>query len=111
MISDFFGLNILVEDKMLKRICIILLTICFVSVSGVAFIPTSGKAQDVPRISVEELNRSLENDKLLIIDARSGSDWIGSSLKIKGAIRGKAGKEKIWAKALPKDSEIVIYCA
>lgn len=96
---------------MIKGFVTSLVAVFFMAASGFLLLPDTVSAEDIPRISVEQLNRSLDNEKLVIVDARSGSDWRGSGLKVKGALRGKAGQEDEWAKDLPKDSEIVIYCA
>ncbi|MDC7217879.1 MAG: hypothetical protein PQJ28_02530 [Spirochaetales bacterium] len=93
-----------------RLILLLFASVLAVLASFVVF-PLAADAEDIPRVSGEYLERKLGSEGLVIVDARSGSDWRGSSSKIKGAIRGKAGKEKTWAADLPKDAEIVIYCA
>ncbi|CCO22124.1 conserved exported protein of unknown function [Maridesulfovibrio hydrothermalis AM13 = DSM 14728] len=94
-----------------RRILLILVAAIFATVASFAVFQEAGSAEDVPRISIEQLKRKLGSDNLVIIDARSGSDWRGSEFMIEGAVRGKAGQEKQWAKNLHKDAEIVVYCA
>ncbi|NDV21495.1 hypothetical protein FMS18_02060 [Desulfovibrio sp. JC022] len=94
-----------------NRLILLLLASVLAVLASLAVFPQSAGAEEVPRVSGEYLERKLGSEGLVIIDSRSGSDWRGSESKIKGAIRGKAGKEKEWAAGLPKDAEIVIYCA
>jgi len=94
-----------------NRLILLLFASALAFVASLAVFPMTAEAEDIPRVSAEYLQRKLGTEGLVIVDARSGSDWRGSESKIKGAIRGKAGKEKQWAAELPKDSEIVIYCA
>ena len=68
-------------------------------------------ADDVPRMSKEELKARLGSPDLLILDVRTDRDWESSSQKIKGAIRRNPGIVDFWASDLPKDKTIVLYCA
>ncbi len=67
-------------------------------------------AQDVPRMSVEELQGKLGNPQLVVLDVRSAHDWNSSGKKIAGAHRENPGKMD-WAKKYAKDSTLVLYCA
>lgn len=96
---------------MSSRFILILVAAIFATMASLVVFSSSVSAQDVPRISIEQLKRKLDSANLVIIDSRSGSDWRGSEFKIQGAIRGKAGEEKKWAKNLSKDAEVVVYCA
>jgi rhodanese-related sulfurtransferase len=73
-------------------------------------IPTYG-AEDVPRISTEELNNTLENSNLVLLDVRTERDWNKSDIKIIGAIRVDPDDIKSWAGNYSKDQMIVAYCA
>jgi rhodanese-related sulfurtransferase len=73
-------------------------------------IPTYG-AEDVPRISTEELNNTLENSDLVLLDVRTERDWNKSDIKIIGAIRVDPDDIKSWAGNYSKDQMIVAYCA
>jgi len=66
-------------------------------------------AADIAKITPEETLSRL--DTALLVDARSGADWSGSTLKIKGAIRGSLQDVDTWAATIPKDKEIIVYCA
>jgi rhodanese-related sulfurtransferase len=72
---------------------------------------TIQRAQDVPRISKDELKAKLESPDMMLIDVRADSDWKKSDEKIKGAIRMDPGTVDSWAATLPKDKEIILYCA
>ncbi|UZP66251.1 hypothetical protein N1030_11530 [Desulfovibrio mangrovi] len=74
-----------------------------------SFTVLSVQAADVPRISTDEALTKLET--AVIVDARSGADWSGSTLKIKGAIRGSLRDVAMWSVAIPKDKEVIVYCA
>nr|WP_027720926.1 rhodanese-like domain-containing protein [Maridesulfovibrio zosterae] len=94
-----------------NRFSILLLFTVIIFVASIVFLPRYCSAQDIPRISIEQVKRKLGTDNFVIIDSRTGSDWSGSEFKIKGAIRGKIGQENEWSKGIHKDAEIVVYCA
>ncbi len=65
----------------------------------------------VEKITVEELQAKLaKNEKLVIIDVR-GSDYDSSATKIKGAIRIPPAELAARLAEIPRDQEIVTYCA
>lgn len=68
-------------------------------------------AQDVPRMTKEELKAMIDNPELVIVDVRSGRDWISSESKIKNAIREEPGKADSWADKYDKSKTFVLYCA
>ncbi len=68
-------------------------------------------AKDVPRITKEELKAKLGSPNLVLLDVRAKSDWEGSNEKITGAVRMDPDAVDSWADTLPKDKEIVLYCA
>jgi hypothetical protein len=68
-------------------------------------------AQEVPRITKEELRAMLDSPDLVIIDDRTGTDWDASEFKIKGAVREDPTKVDKWASKYPKDKPLVFYCA
>lgn len=67
--------------------------------------------QDVPRMTVDELNVRLNDPSLVIIDVRSPGDWNSSSTKIKGAYREILEKIDDWAPRYDKEKAIVLYCS
>ena len=68
-------------------------------------------ANDVPRITKEELKAKLGSPNLVLLDVRSENDWETSDEKITGAMRMDPETVDSWAGTLPKDKEIVLYCA
>lgn len=72
---------------------------------------TTQSSGDTPRIGKDELKAKLGSAEIVLIDVRTGSDWDKSSEKISGAVRMDAEGVDTWAATLPKDKEIVLYCA
>ena len=68
-------------------------------------------ADDVPRISKDELKTELGSPDVVLLDVRAKNDWEGSDEKITGAVRMDPQTVDAWAGTLPKDKEIVLYCA
>lgn len=68
-------------------------------------------AMDVERVTVEELSAALDSGKYQVVDVRRGSDWKGSEVKIKGAVRLDPRDVKGGSAALSRDKELVLYCA
>jgi len=68
-------------------------------------------AQDAPRITKDELKAKLGSPGLVLIDVRTENDWKQSDEKIAGAVRMDPATVDDWAATLPKDKEIILYCA
>ncbi len=68
-------------------------------------------ANDVPRISKDELKAELGSSDVVLLDVRAKADWETSDEKITGAVRMDPQTVDAWAGTLPKDKEIVLYCA
>ncbi len=66
-------------------------------------------AQDVPRITTEELNGLLGNSDVIVLDVRQSQNWQDSEVKIKGAVRGHPGQISSWVDQYPKDKKLVLY--
>ena len=63
------------------------------------------------RITTHELKRKLDaKEDLVILDNRDGRAWIGSAVKIKGAIHITLSQLEARMKDLPQDKEIITYC-
>jgi len=77
----------------------------------VAFFASPSLAQDVKRMSIEELKGMLGNPDLVSVDVRRDGDWKSSNVKIKGAVREDPGKADTWMAKYPKDKTLVFYCA
>ena len=72
---------------------------------------TIHRTQDVPRISKDELKAKLGSPEIVLIDVRTENDWGKSDEKIIGAMRMDPETVDSWAATLPKDKEIILYCA
>ena len=68
-------------------------------------------ANDVPRVTKEELKEQMDEPNLVIIDVRAESDWKGSNVKIKGAVREDPKKVESWMNKYSKEKILVFYCA
>ncbi len=66
-------------------------------------------AQDVPRITKEELKGMLGHPDVVVIDARLSQNWQDSDLKIKSATRGNPDNFSSWADQFPKNKTLVLY--
>ena len=66
-------------------------------------------AEDVPRITAEELKGILGNPDVVVIDVRYSQNWQDSDLKIKSAIRGNPDNFSSWFDQFPKDKTLVLY--
>ncbi len=71
----------------------------------------SAVAEDVSRMTKEELKTMMGESQLVVIDVRTGKDWDGSKLKIKGAVREEPRKATSWAGKYDKRQTYVLYCA
>jgi rhodanese-related sulfurtransferase len=68
-------------------------------------------AKAAPRITKDELKAKLGSPELVLLDVRSHSDWAKGAEKITGAVRMDPDIVDTWAGTLPKDKEVVLYCA
>jgi rhodanese-related sulfurtransferase len=63
------------------------------------------------RITIHELKRKMDRkEEVVIIDTRAGHSYIGSSVKIKGAIHLTLDELQARMGELPKHKEIIPYC-
>jgi len=68
-------------------------------------------AEEIPRMTKEDLKGMLGKPDVVIIDVRAHADWKGSQQKIKGAVREDPKKVASWMGKYPKDRTLVFYCA
>jgi rhodanese-related sulfurtransferase len=66
-------------------------------------------AEDVPRISKEELKPKLGNPDMIILDVRHETQWKASNRHIIGAFHENPEEVKAWADKYPKDKTLVLY--
>jgi len=92
----------------MKKLALITAFGILITLTGCAKIQSP---QNVPRISKDSLKAELGSPGMVLIDVRTENDWEASSEKIAGAIRKDPETFDSWASALPKDKEIILYCA
>ena len=90
----------------LSRVLTVLLVL-----ASMALFAKAAVADEVSRMTKEELRAMLGNPDVVIIDVRTGKDWKASQSKIKGAVREEPKKAKAWADNYDKDKTYVLYCA
>jgi rhodanese-related sulfurtransferase len=93
---------------MRKGILLVAIAMVF---AAAAFFATPAAAQDVKRMTIEELKGMLGNPDLVIVDVRRDGDWKSSKVKIKGAVREDQEKVEAWMSKYAKDKTLVFYCA
>ena len=94
----------------MKEILSKVLTV-LLALASMALFAKAAVAEEVSRMPKEELRAMLGNPDVVIIDVRVGKDWKDSQSKIKGAIREKPKKAKLWADKYDKGKTYVLYCA
>ena len=92
------------KAKGLKR----MLLIFFLSIGFTAFLSIQASAQ-VIIITIDQLLKSIDNPKLLILDVRTPGSWKADDSKIKGAVRKNPDTFDSWANDLPKNKFLVLY--
>ncbi len=88
------------------------LTLRYVSLSLILlglFLFRSVAAEDVPRITTEELKGTLGHPDVVVIDVRYSQNWQDSDLKIKSATRGNPDNFSSWFDQFPKDKTLILY--
>lgn len=90
----------------IKLSATLVVTLCL-TVAGISAL--TALAQEVPRITTEEVLGMLGNPDVVIIDVRSGESWNGSELKIKGAVREDPRNVNLWIDKYPKDKTLIFY--
>lgn len=66
-------------------------------------------AQEVPRISPEQLKTMLEEKDIVLIDVRPTAQWDQSEAKLPGAHHEEPFKADEWGRFYAKERTIVIY--
>jgi len=100
-----------------RTVGIRLILLCVIFQAGVSARAIDEKKNAVELITVEELKTKVAaNEPLLIIDVRSSESYANSQSKIKGALHFNVRKLKYRLgfpplKNVPKDREVITYCA
>ncbi len=103
--------------KFFVTLLMVIIGILFVETRTGGFAQTVTKEAPVQFVSVDELKLKLEHgEPVAIIDVRGSTDLLANDNKIKGAIyvRPRRLKSRLALpplKDIPKDREIVTYCA
>ena len=92
----------------MKVVTLTILTVVLIVVVVGACAKTS-PAEDVPRITKEELKSMLGKPDIIILDVRPVEQWRKSDLKIAGALHEDPRDVKSWADRYPKDKTLVSY--
>lgn len=94
-----------------RNVTVFLAVIFTVLMAGTALAGGAFAGDKAPRMTVQELAAMIDSPDVLILDVRRDGDFKGSELMIKNAERRAYNDVDNWAKALPKDKKIVLYCA
>jgi hypothetical protein len=98
--------------KMAKNKSLWILTVTLpLAMLNILLITASVVANDVPRMTKEELKGHLGDPTVIILDVRTEKDWKASDLRIKGAIWEDPAKVDTWLDKYVKDKTFVLYCA
>ncbi len=95
-----------IKPSIYSRLAVIIAWIVFFCVA-----PPALRANDVPRMDKDELKALLDNPDVVILDARTSSDWNKSENKIKGAHRLDQSNAGSVETMYPKEKTIVVYCS
>jgi hypothetical protein len=95
-----------IKPSIYSGLVVLIVSIVFFCVVSPAF-----SADDVPRMDKDDLKALLDNPDVVILDARTSSDWNKSENKIKGAHRLDQGNTQSVETMYPKEKTIVIYCS
>ena len=87
------------------------LVILVLGLAIVSMLAPFAAADEVPRMTKEQLKALLDDPDVVILDVRTSRDWKGSEKKIKGAIRENPKAVASWAHKYSKDKTLVLYCA
>ncbi len=85
------------------------LTMVLVLVVLSLFISWPLAAEEVSRITAEELKGILGHPDVVVIDVRLSQNWQASDVKIKSATRGNPDNFSSWFDQFPKDKTLVLY--
>lgn len=93
----------------MKKLWIIGISAFILAIAASSF--SSYAAEEVKKITKEELKPLLGNAAVVVVDVRIQSHEDGSSSKIKGAVREDPNQVEAWMGKYGKDKTLVFYCA
>ena len=85
-------------------VCVVLVLI------GILVSAAPALADEVPRMTVDELQSRLGADDVAVLDVRSGRDWQAAKTAITGSVRAAPSEVGQWAENFPKQKTYVLYC-
>ena len=65
---------------------------------------------EVPRITVADVEKLMDNPDVVIIDVRKKKAWWRSTIKIHGAVREDPSTVSQWVEKYPKTKILIFYC-
>jgi hypothetical protein len=95
-----------IKPSIYSRLAVIIAWIVFFCIA-----PPALSADDVPRMDKDELKALLDNADVVILDARTSSEWNKSENKIKGAHRLDKSNAESVETMYNKEKTIVVYCS
>ena len=87
------------------------LVILVLGLAIVGMLTPFAAADEVPRMTKEQLKALLDDPNVVVLDVRRSKNWKESEEKIKGAVRKDPKRFKFWAHKYAKDKTLVLYCA
>lgn len=72
--------------------------------------PKADSTGEVPRISVADAEKIMDNPNVVIIDVRKKKSWWRSTTKIYGAVREDPSNVSQWIEKYSKTSTLIVYC-
>lgn len=78
---------------------------------GLALAAGPARADQVARMSADDLVARLGSPDLVVLDVRTSRDWDSSAVKIKGAVRQDPQEVATWAKQHDPAKLYVLYCS
>lgn len=93
----------------MKRVAKIVMVVFCVLITWSLLTPCL--ADEVQRITKEELKGMLSDPAVAVVDVRAEGDWKASEFKIKGAVREDPAQVASWMGKYGKDKVLVFYCA
>jgi len=87
------------------------LSLLFVVLSQLIVPVVFSAADNVPRITVQELKAKMDKgEDVVILDVRAGREYKDSKIRIRGDIRIPIVQLEARSNELPRDKEIITYC-
>jgi rhodanese-related sulfurtransferase len=85
----------------------ILLALALLVCGAASVVRAQGEGQDLPRITLDEFKEKFARNEIVVLDVRNGD----ITAKIKGAAHIQETDLQSRLKDLPRDREIITYCA